>query len=48
MLFRSTPPIEERAYKVYKERIDSFELPDMTKAQKDLLNEHLPEKFKIK
>lgn len=44
----ATPPIEERAYKVYKERIDSFELPDMTKAQKDLLNEHLPEKFKIK
>ena len=42
------PPIQERAYKVYKERIESFELPDMTQAQKDLLNEHLPEKFKIK
>ena len=39
--------IKDRAYQVYKERIENYKLPDMTQTQKDILNEHLPEGFKI-
>lgn len=43
----ATPPIEERAKKVFEERIASFEMTDMTQKQKDILNEHLPKKYQI-
>lgn len=43
----ATPPIEERAYKVFKERIENYQLPDMTKTQRDLLNKHLPKKYQF-
>ncbi|MEG0377972.1 MAG: trimethylamine methyltransferase family protein, partial [Eubacterium sp.] len=41
----ATPPIEERAEKVFKERIESYKLPDVTQKQKDILNKHLPKKY---
>ncbi|MGL4607594.1 MAG: trimethylamine methyltransferase family protein [Eubacteriaceae bacterium] len=37
--------IKARAKKVYDERIASYELPDVTQAQKDILNKHLPKKY---
>ncbi|NLN97308.1 MAG: trimethylamine methyltransferase [Eubacteriaceae bacterium] len=39
--------IRERSYNVFKERIESYELPDFDKRQKDLLNKHLPDKYKF-
>ncbi len=39
--------IKERSYKVFKERVESFELPDFDQRQKDLLNKHLPDKYKF-
>lgn len=37
--------IKTRAKKVYDQRIESYELPDVTQKQKDILNKYLPKKY---
>lgn len=37
--------IKSRAREVYLERIEKYTLPDVTQAQKNLLNKHLPKKY---